>query len=841
MAAQLSTSITLTGVTYHWQVGGSQGQPVDFTDPGNATQTVFTPLDDGRFVAVLTVTADQGTYVDRLDVFVHNLPPAIDLGGPYEDLHEGDVIDFTAAISDPGTADILSVLWTVQDSSGHSDEYLTRDLQITVPEDGQYLVTVRVTDGDGGIATGSVMLSATNAPPTADAGGPYTIDEGSDLELDASASSDPGGPYDPLSYSWDVWDGETWIPNVATGASPILSWSQLVAMGIDNGPATAAVRLTVRDDDGGEDVSAPVSVVVQNVLPIVGEITGPTSPVGEGIAAVFSVSASDSVDAITYEWDFDYDGLSFVPDVIVQQGTMAHAFADEGDGNYTVALRVKDDAAEVLRTYQVSVVNAAPLVVVGSDVELLEGSSFSRTGYFVDPGADVWSATVNYGDGTGELPLAVNSDGTFTLNNLYVDDGTYTVTVTVTDDDGGSESAALHVMVANVHPQQIVITDPATGAPAPEAGLEGTEIVLGAVFADPSAADTHDYRWEVLSNNGQTIAPQQGQLAVHDRIVPPFHFLPENEGVYRVALTIADDDGGQTTRLHQIVVGNLPPTISLTSWNDPATIAEPFTLSGVLADVPADRVTASVDFGDGVSVPLAVVGNSFTASYLYDTPGNKTVRVTAQDSAGATSSQTLVVTVGGLIVTDMFYVGPELRTTPVDTVTIQFNARAIGFGKPDFTLTRDGTLIPLGTIQTLVSDAAGTTWQLKRLSTLNTAEGTYTLCLDAERSGITDVEGNALIGDACVSWTIDTTPPVVSVAPLVTNDTTPAISGTVDDGLAMIEVTLDGNDYHVATNCGDGTWVLPDDVLPAIDPGTYTVTVVGTDVFSRWSWATAIP
>ncbi|WP_336949939.1 Ig-like domain-containing protein, partial [Acinetobacter junii] len=70
----------------------------------------------------------------------------------------------------------------------------------------------------------------------------------------------------------------------------------------------------------------------------------------------------------------------------------------------------------------------------------------------------------------------------------------------------------------------------------------------------------------------------------------------------------------------------------------------------------------------------------------------------------------------------------------------------------------------------------------------------------------------------------DITPPVVTVEDALTNDSTPALTGTVNDPTATVVVTIDGVDYP-ATNNGDGTWTLADNTLPALTDGDYTITV----------------
>ena len=77
--------------------------------------------------------------------------------------------------------------------------------------------------------------------------------------------------------------------------------------------------------------------------------------------------------------------------------------------------------------------------------------------------------------------------------------------------------------------------------------------------------------------------------------------------------------------------------------------------------------------------------------------------------------------------------------------------------------------------------------------------------------------------------TIDTTPPVVTVTSLTTNDDTPALGGSIDDNNATISVTVSGQ-INGATNNGDGTWTLADDTLTALGETTHDVAVPATDV-----------
>ena len=110
--------------------------------------------------------------------------------------------------------------------------------------------------GTSGISPSQLTLFAGNRAPTASAGGPYTINQGSALTLHALAA-DPDG--DQLRYSWDInGDG---VFGDATGANPMLSWADLKALGIDT-TGTFNVSVMVSDGHGHVVTSASVMLTV---------------------------------------------------------------------------------------------------------------------------------------------------------------------------------------------------------------------------------------------------------------------------------------------------------------------------------------------------------------------------------------------------------------------------------------------------------------------------------------------------------------------------------------------------------------------------------------------------
>jgi PKD repeat protein len=171
-----------------------------------------------------------------------------------------------------------------------------------------------------------------NAPPTADANGPYFGDEGSAIPLDGTASSDPDG--DPLTYSWSVDDSSLCSFDDASSPTPNLTCT-------DNG--NFIVTLVV--DDGQATDSDTASVTVSNVAPSVSiDNVSPTLlAVGESVTANGSFTDPGTNDTHTAVWDWG-DGTT--PGTVTQGagfGSVDDSHTYSGAGVYTIELTVTDD------------------------------------------------------------------------------------------------------------------------------------------------------------------------------------------------------------------------------------------------------------------------------------------------------------------------------------------------------------------------------------------------------------------------------------------------------------------------------------------------------------------
>lgn len=171
-----------------------------------------------------------------------------------------------------------------------------------------FTIQVTVTDDSTGLLSDSksMIVTVVNVAPTANAGGPYTISEGQSLNL-VGSSFDPGG--ENLTYQWEL-DGDNDFNDGVSGATPTVTWSQLVNFGYTNGPTSFDVRLRVSDGTVTTE-SSPVTVTLDNAPPAA-SITAPQfGRAGQSQTFVFFANDPSSVDqaaGFTYRIDWNNDG-----------------------------------------------------------------------------------------------------------------------------------------------------------------------------------------------------------------------------------------------------------------------------------------------------------------------------------------------------------------------------------------------------------------------------------------------------------------------------------------------------------------------------------------------------
>ncbi|HUQ83198.1 MAG TPA: DNA/RNA non-specific endonuclease [Gemmatimonadaceae bacterium] len=193
--------------------------------------------------------------------------------------------------------------------------------------------------------------------------------------------------------------------------------------------------------------------VESGTRPPVAAIDGPfTGSEGASIAMSGAGSTDPAGGALTYLWSFGDGSTATGPSV-------SHTYAQ--DGGYTVRLIVSNANTltdTIITTATVS--NVAPAIAAVAGATLLPGETYSASGSFTDPGADTWTATVDYGDGGGTSALAL-AGKTFSLSHVYARPGTFTVTVRVTDDDvTSSQTTTVKVLtLAEVATNAIAIVE----------------------------------------------------------------------------------------------------------------------------------------------------------------------------------------------------------------------------------------------------------------------------------------------------------------------------------------------------------------------------------------------
>ncbi|MCC5669342.1 PKD domain-containing protein [Nostoc sp. CHAB 5784] len=160
---------------------------------GSTTTNILNPTHtyttDGVYTATLTVTDNDGaTSSNSLTVRVNNTEPIINTISGDTNVFEGAVANFTATATVPGN-ETLTYTWNFGDDS---DPATGQTVEHIFAQDGNYIVTLTVSDTNGGTTSETLTVQVNNAAPVINnISGDTNVDEGAVYTVAANAT-DPG-------------------------------------------------------------------------------------------------------------------------------------------------------------------------------------------------------------------------------------------------------------------------------------------------------------------------------------------------------------------------------------------------------------------------------------------------------------------------------------------------------------------------------------------------------------------------------------------------------------------------------------------------------------------------
>lgn len=357
------------------------------------------------------------------------------------------------------------------------------------------------------------------------------------------------------------------------------------------------------DDDG-----QPLAAIRIDVLPSAGTLEFQGSPIAPG--QVVTVAQLDAGD------------LVYIPPADFN-GTLDFGWTGSDGASFAAAIAQTN--------ITVTPVNDPVGLAAIADQTISEGTNLNIQAALSDPDSDTYRITVNYGEGDADVVFN-SSSKTPSLINFYDVEGSYTVNLSVDDQNGSVESLSFTVTVENAAPvarndslstnEDTVATrnlfgndyDPG-GDPYGVTQINGVAYTAGDDIVLPSGATVSIGANGALSYDPTTSASLQA-LADGQSATDSFTY------------TITDDGGLSSTAQVSVFVSGADDNVS--ARDDAFTVDEDSTLNGSVFDDNGNGPDTDPE-GDALSV-ISVNGNAGLVGAPITLPGGGVLRVNADGS-----------------------------------------------------------------------------------------------------------------------------------------------------------------------------------------------------------------
>ena len=657
------TGTTPSGASIHQDTGVFSWTPSESQD---GTHTITVRVEDGNGGSdseTITVTVDE----------VNEDPVLASVGS--KQVNELAALSFTASASDAdtigGTADTLEFSLTGTTPSGASIHQDTGVFSWTPSEsqDGTHTITVRVEDGAGAIDSEAITVTVNevNEDPVLASVGSKQVNELAALSFTASASDGDtvGGTADTLEFSLTGTTPSGASIHQDTG---VFSWTPSESQ---DGTYTITVR--VEDGNGGSDSEAiTVTVDEVNEDPVLNSIGPKSANPLETLSFTASASDADIIGGTADTLEFSLTGTPPTGASINQNtGVFSWTPTASQTGAYTITFQVQDgagatDSEDVTVTVTVSNQNPVLGSIGSKSVDELATLSFNATATDGNNDALEFSLT-----GTPPSGASINStSGAFSWTPTELQDGSHSVTVRVSDGNGGSDSESITVTVNEVNEDPVL---------ASVGSKQVNELAALSFTASASDGDTVGGTADTLEFSLTGTTPSGASIHQDTGV---FSWTPSEsqDGTHTITVRVEDGNGGSDSETITVTVDevNEDPVLNsigpksanqLEQLTFTATATDGDTIGGT-ADTLEFSLTGTPPTGASINQNTGVFSWTPTASQT----GAYTITFQVQDGAGATDSEDVTVTV---TVSNQNPVLGSIGSKSVDELaTLSFNATA---------------------------------------------------------------------------------------------------------------------------------------------------------------------
>ena len=366
--------------------------------------------------------------------------------------------------------------------------------------DGEYNVRLIVKDNGKEIVNETVMFSTYNTPPTADfyysPEYPYTLE----TVYFWDNSTDPDGYI--INWTWYFGDGSTGYGKFVSHVYAKAGKYNVTLIVVDNNYEASHVTK---------------QIIVRNRLPI-----AKFRWTRENETLMFyDMSYDEDGYIVNYTWYFGDGTVSY-------ERNPSHQYAK--DGTYTIKLVVRDDdggVGEVTKTIRSDNKLPTPdFVYTPAQPTDLDNITFTSISY--DEDGEIINHTWYFGDGS----ISYEENPT----HRYADNGVYTVTLLVVDDEWAFNYTQKRITVLNVPPVANFTWEPLHPVP-------GRNVTFNASLSYDLDGNIVQWKWDF----GDGFVGF-GKVVKHKYA---------SHGLYNITLTVYDNDGANSSKTVKILIADL--------------------------------------------------------------------------------------------------------------------------------------------------------------------------------------------------------------------------------------------------------------------------------------------